>query len=190
MQQGIFDARIIAIGLKSSQAGNPGVWITVEIDDGFGAVEEMTGTIWITQKALGMARGQFKAIGFDYKTLALDFDNLQGCIGHECQVTLKEETYKNRTELKISLFGSNAPPSPEALADAMKALRSGKDDDDSPAPAKLPPKTLPRQPRTHGEAPPAPRPETTGNPVDNVEKALQGSGTVHPDSSEGDDIPF
>ena len=190
MTPGIFYARIIAIGLKSSQAGNPGVWITVDIDDGFGAVEEMTGTIWITDKALGMARGQFKAIGFDYKTKALNFDNLQECIGHECQVTLKEETYKNRTELKISLFGSNAPPSPEALADAMAKLRSGKGDDDG---EKLPPKTLPRQPRTHGEPPRAVSPD----PVQNVDAALQREPGLVPPAETGkgpnegdDDIPF
>jgi hypothetical protein len=183
MTPGVFDARIVAIGLKSSQNGNPGVWVTVDIDDGYGATEEMTGTIWITTAALGMARGQFKAIGFDYKTQVLNFENLQVCIDHECQVTLKEETYKNRTELKISVFGSNAPPSPEALAAATSALRAGKDDEE-----RLPPKTLPKQPRTHGEVP-------SGDPVRNVEGALhppREPGLVPPGEKPppDDGIPF
>jgi hypothetical protein len=182
MTPGIFDAEIVAIGLKSSQAGNPGVWITVAIDDGFGRSEEITGTIWITQKALGMARGQFKAIGFDYKTLVLSHDNLQGCVGNECSVTLKDEEYKGRTELKISLFGSNAPPSPEALDAATKALRTAKDDGEEP----LPPRTLAKQPRSHWGTPTA----ASADPVHNVEAAVnppRDPGLVPPGE---DDIPF
>jgi hypothetical protein len=192
MNPGVYDVKIVAAGLCSSQSGNPGVWITVDIDDGFGRSEEMTGKIWITEKAMGMARGQLKAVGFDYRALDLTHDNVQAIVGNECSVTLKEETYKNRTEVKISLFGSNAPPSPEALAAATRSLRAAKDDGEE----KLPPRTLPKQPRTHQDLSPAQTPPKAPDPAYDVNKALAGRsrepGEDDPTAvnETGDDIPF
>jgi hypothetical protein len=134
MIPGVYNAEIIAVGLGVSSAGNPNVWITAAVDDGFGKTEDMTGHIYLTARAMGMARGQFKAIGFDYRQFDLNRENLQRVIGHSVEVTLEEQTFGNRRELRIAKFGANHPPSPESLAAATAALRSGKDEG-SPAPS-------------------------------------------------------
>ena len=134
MNPGVYTAEIVAAGLTTSQGGTPAVWITVAVDDGFGQPEEMTGKIWLSEKSLNMARGQFRAIGFDYRQHELSFESIQAVVGHEVDVTLEERTYKGNTKIEITRFGkANEPPTPEALADAMKKLRALKPSPDEVA---------------------------------------------------------
>jgi len=132
MIPGVYDAEVLGHWLTTSQAGNAGLSVKVLVADKFGATEEMVGTIWLTAKSMRMARTQLKALGFDVDTqeiVTLNENPEEGMslVGHKCQVTLKEDDYRNRIEIRIAFFGGGAkPPTAEQLAAAQRGLRAAK----------------------------------------------------------------
>lgn len=138
---GTYKARVEKHWFTTSQAGTPGLAVKVlvaDADSDWGDEQAFVGTIWLSPKAMGMARSQLKALGFDCDLHDLDeLESDVSLVGREVEVELKEETYKNRTELRIARFGGQAPkPTPDALAKATAALRAAKkyhaDADDQP----------------------------------------------------------
>lgn len=185
MNVGVYNSEIVAIGLTTSQTGNCGVWVTVEVDDGFGgAREEMTGRIWITDAAMGMAKKQLDAIGFDWKKTDLSMDTLQICIGNEVEVTLKEETYKNRKEVKIAFFGGGSKPPTEAeISRAMTMLRAKKDATEGPQDA--PESTRSKKTSSGQEKADKPAPVPNASPT-----VAEPPKSRDPGEDEDDGVPF
>jgi hypothetical protein len=128
---GIFDAEVQDYyWTKSDNTGTSGLAVKVNVADPLdGSVVTMYGTIWITPKALGMARAQFRALGMDPDTV--DFEDITNknipLIGTVVQVTLKEEVYQGQSSLRINKFGGGpvAPPQSE-IQKAQAMLRAGK----------------------------------------------------------------
>ena len=126
---GKFKGRVVWHGWVTSQAGTPGLAVRVGIMDDFaGAEEEITGTIWLSPKAMGMARMQLKALGFDCDTQELSEIGVSvSFIDRECDVVLKEEQYKGKVSIKMDRFGAGAPPpTKDALVKAQAGLRAAK----------------------------------------------------------------
>lgn len=192
MNVGVYNSEIVAIGLTKSQPGNCGVWVTVEVDDGFGgAREEMTGRIWITDAAMGMAKKQLDAIGFDWKKTDLSMDTLQICIGNEVEVTLKEEAYKNRKEVKIAFFGGGSKPPTEAeISRAMTMLRAKKDATEGPQDA--PESTRSKKASSgHAAVVYAMHNVANGQPVANASPTVaEPPKSREPGEDEDDGVPF
>jgi len=125
---GIYKSVVEKHWLTTSQVGNPGLSIKVKIDDDWDSGQTFIGTIWFTEKSMGMARGQLRALGFDMDANELaDLEDTISLVGVKVDVELKEEVYNGRSELRIARFGGPAPPPTKAaLAAATKALRSVK----------------------------------------------------------------
>lgn len=125
---GIHKAIVKEHWFTTSQGGNPGLAVKVGIAGDWDDEEIMIGTIWLTPKSMGMARIQLRALGFDCDTQDLaDLNDAISLVGHEVDVEIKEETYNNRTEMRIARFGGPAPkPTAEKLGEATKALRAAK----------------------------------------------------------------
>jgi hypothetical protein len=176
LQPGIFNGVVVSHKWGTSGTGSPFLAVTVEIDDGFGTVDAITGKIYFTPKAKGMARGQLKALGFnpdEYE--AGDIGDTVSLVGNECSVELDEQEFRGRTELRVARFGANKPPSKEELAKVTRMLREAKGKSE-PAESPLhPPK-------------PAPKPANGGpKPLDKMSQA-----EVNAELEQADDgvIPF
>jgi hypothetical protein len=129
-QPGIVKAVVKRHSFTSSQAGTPGLSVTVELTDDWDSGVTMVGTIWLSQKSMGMARPQLKALGFDISTHELDeLDGTEILVGREVEIELREEEYKGRKELRIARFGGLPPkPTKDALKAVTAALREAKKD--------------------------------------------------------------
>jgi hypothetical protein len=134
LQPGIAKAKVLRHWFTTSQGGTPGLSVRVEVSDDWDAGQEMVGTIWLSPKAMGMARSQLKALGFDCTAHELDeLDGTDILVGNEVDLELKEEEYKGRRELKIARFGGPAPkPTKDALKAATAALRAAKKEKPEP----------------------------------------------------------
>jgi len=168
MEPGFYDARVIGAMLTTARSGSPGVLVTVEIEQPEG-VFRMDGTIWMTEKAMRMARAQLKAIGFDPDAHD-DLGKIGEIVaGRTCQVKIVQEEYQGRTTTKINYFGQPAQaPSVEAVARALAGLRAAKGKDE-PMSQTLPPRREP--------------------PLEEPPPSVAGSNIGKPPPEE-DDIPF
>lgn len=163
---GKFKAKVVWHGWTTSQAGTPGLAVRVSIFDEFAdGNEEITGTIWLSPKAMGMGRMQLKALGFDCDSQDLsEIGNSISFIDRECDVVLKEEEYRGNTQIKVDRFGAGAPPpTKDALKKATEGLRSAKKDkpaypdvNNIPAEAEVPPMPIQAEPHPPADVPTPP----------------------------------
>lgn len=138
----------------TSQAGTPGLEISVDIPDDFGTVDCMVGTIWMSEKSMGMARRQLKNLGFNPDTQSVG--DIGGSISlreREIEIQVEEDEYKGKKKLKINFFGgrSGAAPAKEQLSALDAALaaakKSGEEEDDAyHGPSVPPPPQTPAEP--------------------------------------------
>lgn len=154
MLPGTYRAIVTGTRWTTSQGGNAGLTVNVDVDDN-GDFVSMFGTIWFTPKSMGMARGQLKALGFDPDHQHVrDIGGEISLVDQRCEVQVVEEDYKGQKQIKIGRFGGGPkPPSPELLAslDAKlaKAKKSGDDDGEDDAyhgPSLPPPPQPPAEP--------------------------------------------
>lgn len=154
---GTYHATVEKTWFTTSQAGTPGLCVKVSIEDEWDKDVSLIGTIWLSEKAMPMARRQLRALGFDPDANDLDaIGDTIDLVGNKVDVQLKEESYKGRTELRISMFGGNAPPpSKQALSAASAALRAAKKKPDAanPEPEAPPAKVEPPAEDDGGEIP-------------------------------------
>ena len=128
MRPGKYIATVQSHQLTNSKAGTWGVLVNFTVDE-----EEISGTIWLTGKAMGIARKSLKAIGFDPDTENISILNLDHghLTGHQCEIDVQEETYQGVERLKIAWIN----PLPRELTDddAMtltESLRNAKHPDE------------------------------------------------------------
>ena len=134
LRTGQFDCEVLSTALTTSGGGTPGMDVIVVIPE---LNEEVTGTIWLTVKAAGMAKKQFKALGVDFATEDLNvLDQNQTLRGRKTVIELGEDTYLGRTKIKVRYFGDGRgeKPSAEAVTAAQAALRAAKDESKTPKP--------------------------------------------------------
>ena len=112
----------------SAMKGTPGLAVKVEISDEWDEGQTFVGTIWLSPNAMGMARSQLKALGFDCDTHELsELEGEVSLVDRAVDVELREEDFRGKTELKIARFGGSAPkPTKDALSSATKELRAAK----------------------------------------------------------------
>lgn len=124
---GTYDGTVFDASLSTSAKGTLSVRVIVDIDDpDTGTPVRMTGNIWITERALGMARGQLKHLGFDIDAHDLSEIDHGVLKGAACKVKLGIENYQGQDTLKIQMFGGEMKPKPAEIAKAQAALRAAK----------------------------------------------------------------
>jgi hypothetical protein len=175
-------AKVLKTYFTTSQAGNAGLSIKVEVGDAW-EKEEMTGTIWFSPKAAGMARRQLKVFGFDIDTTDLsEIGQSVDFVGMEILVTLKEEDYHGVLSLKIDCFGAVKAPTADELGAAQRALRAakGKTKEKAPPGDKAPPAAK-QEPQTRPTLPPDMQTD-----IDKANRAIDDAQRQPGD----DDVPF
>jgi hypothetical protein len=176
LRPGIYSARVVKHVWTTSQNLNPGLAVTVAIfsDDGFGE-EEIIGKIWFSDKAMGMARAQLRALGFDPDSQdPAEIGFSISLVGNETEVILEEQEYNGRRELKVARFGKAAPPpSKEALQALGTKLRSAKKAKPQPKPPDPSPAV-------------AQEPARQDSPSPTLTEDIEAAKTDPPE----DDIPF
>ena len=148
LRPGTYDAIVTEHHWTTSQSGNPGLAVQVDIDDRSGEFTAMVGVIWFTPKSMGMARGQLRALGFDPdRQQCKAIGETISLVDARCEVQIVEEEYRGRTSIKISRFGGiPKPPTQEQLAGLDALLAAAKktdereDDFSTTKPAPPPPK--------------------------------------------------
>jgi len=140
---GIFLAQVKSHTWTRSQSGTTGLKVTVTIVEGTADGEEMTGTVWFSEKSMRMGRAQLKSLGFDVDKNPLKAIGTNiSLVGNECRIQVKDEEYKGERQLKIGFFMSKDETPPEADLDAIeKSLRGAKSE-----PKKLKPKAASASP--------------------------------------------
>jgi len=134
LRTGQFKCEVLDTCLTTSYTGTPGMDVRVLIPS---LDEIVTGTIWLSVKAAGMAKQQFKALGVDFNTEDLNVLNAQQTLkGYQTVVELGEETYNGYTKVKVKRFGDGrgAVPTADVVAAAQAALRAAKDEPKKPKP--------------------------------------------------------
>ncbi len=174
MMPGIYNAVVKQHCWITSRAGHPGLEVTVEVSDDWDS-KPMTGTIWFTDKALGMARMQLRALGFDPDTQKVgDIGPRISLVGHQCEVELAEEDYNGRTSLKIKRFGGRPkPPTDDQLRNLDVLLARAKT----------------RQPAADSE-PAAQKPPAPLHPKKLAKMQEEKNAALDAGASVQDDIPF
>lgn len=103
--------------------GNEVVKITLQSID---SPETLDALIWLTEKAMRMARIALRACGFDVDKEDLNYLALQPTRLAGRKVTIKTREYKGRVQAEIVL---DAPPTDERMAELQKALRAAGESD-------------------------------------------------------------
>ena len=141
--EGIHEVEVVSHNFMFSGSGTPG--ITFQFHK-LGAEPEavMFGTIWLSQKAMGMARKSLKAVGFDIDKYDIsDLEaNGEALAGNKCSIDVRSEEYpagSGKYNLKVAFINPLYEPlSKERSAKLTDLLRKAKKDDE--------PKGLPAKP--------------------------------------------
>jgi hypothetical protein len=161
---GIYEATVCKHWWEEKQSdGSPILLVQVTIFDGTDDYK-MTGRIYFSPKAVGMARGQLRELGFDPETEKIvDIGDTISFVGNTPEVTLEEEEWQGRTQLKLTRFGGRSkPPTADAMKAAQQALLAAKGkpaEKKAPVPNAVIPKTvdlpgsLPIDPAPEGDIP-------------------------------------
>jgi hypothetical protein len=114
-------AKIIANDIRSAGTGSEFVYLLLEIPD----EGNISAQIWLTKKALPMAKGQLKACGFDYgnESLVILKTNRSHLMGKTLDIDVEEETWKGDTRLKARIVASEVTKKRIESIDSM--LKSG-----------------------------------------------------------------
>jgi hypothetical protein len=157
----------------SSQKGTPHFAVEFQVESDTG-LEVVTGNIWLTEAAMGIARKSIKAIGFDpdVEELQILVDNPMKLTGNDAMLTVVEEERKDgEYEMRVAFIDPiPGPPKPGELASFTKAIRAVKGSGKKGAAAKAKAETSTKE----------------------IEKHFTGAGgSQMPSTTEpGDDIPF
>jgi len=126
-------ATILANDIRSAGTGSEFVYVLLEVD-GEGQIATQ---IWLTKKALNMAKGQLRACGFDYEreSLVLLKTDQKHLAGKTVDIEVEEETYKGESRLKARIVASEVTQKRIASIDALlKAKDEGPPDDEDDIP--------------------------------------------------------
>jgi hypothetical protein len=127
MKPGIFTATVRNHFWSRSRSGTEFLGVQFDVPSDFNDVESITAQIWFTSKAMGMARSQLKALGFNCDTQ--DLAELGGSIslvGAETDIELQEHEYNGRYELRVVRIGVSKPPDAARLKELGASLRAAK----------------------------------------------------------------
>ena len=175
---GVYEAIVVSHHWITARTGTTGLQVVISVVDQWGEEHEMTGTIYMSKKSMGMARAQLKALGFDpdHQELA-ELGYEISLSGNPCQAELAEEEYNGRKSLKVKWFGKHLPPpSKEQLAETQKALQAAKH---SQTESEI------------EESAPAPSPASARSPPSsNVITNEEAKQVAEQAKENGDDIPF
>ena len=140
MLTGIYPARVIATWLaESAKKKTPYVNLKFSVMDGDQEITNFL-PIWISDKAIGMARKSLKLIGFDLEkesiyTLANGSTLLAG---NEFEVEVFEEEYKGEMQTKYRIPMGDAPLSAESASKVDAMLKSKSEEKTETKVAKAP----------------------------------------------------
>ena len=148
--EGIHEVEVISHNFMFSGSGTPGITFCFhKLGEDDQAV--MYGTIWLSQKAMGMARKSLKAVGFDIDKRNLsELEGQDGMLaGNKCQIDVRSEEYpigSGKYNLKCAFINPIPEPLGKARFDKLtQALRDAKKDDEPAA------KTTPKKKETPAE---------------------------------------
>lgn len=127
MNPGTHVARVLEHSIKISEnTGTWSVYVLFELED---SKEKIGGYVWLTDKAMGIARKSLKAIGFDpdAQNISVLDDDPVLLAGNRCQLDIAEETYKDETSMKVKWINPiPKPKSKKSMDQFTTALRNAK----------------------------------------------------------------
>ena len=132
MDLGDYEGTVVSTELVSlGQNATPALKVRVNVNG-----ETLEPVIWMTPKAMGMARQALKAIGFDPDTQDMDaLDTMPTLLkGNACVVRVIEDDFGGRLKKKAEIvFGSGAKRVEKSKLSALQeGLRAAKSKDESP----------------------------------------------------------
>lgn len=120
---------IVWHGLGESATGTPFLRVDLNVD----GVGSKTTYVYLSEKALGMAKDRLRVCGFDFDhrdlgELEIDHELLAG---NQVTVEIKQETYQNKPRERVEIVTDSRPVSAAKLAHVQSLLRGeGADDED------------------------------------------------------------
>lgn len=129
MKPGKYEATVVQHELRQSQKGTWGLWVLFDVGESGPGQEQMGTTIWLSDKAMAMARKSIKAMGFDIDKHDLgQLDKARTALaGRKVEVEVGEETYKGETSIKIKFINRLREPITEDESKSLThALREAK----------------------------------------------------------------
>lgn len=123
MNLGRHKARVECAVVETLEDGREIGRVTFVVTTVTGEEEGIDGTVWFTEKALGIAYARFRSIGFDIKTRDLAELNKNPFLlkGNTCEIEVGE--FNGRPQ--VQWFGQpKVPVKPSALAALTKKIRA------------------------------------------------------------------
>ena len=156
MNPGTYSATVIKTRFGEASTGTPFISVQFSVTDDTGTVEEIWGNIYLSPKAMPMARKSLKAIGFDIDNRSLcDLEDQPEILAsNECEIVVDEEEYRGVASLKVKYINRKRTKlGRETLSRYDAALRAAKhQDEDVGDSAGLPTEDFPEGPKA---APPS-----------------------------------
>ena len=133
LKPGLFRAKVIRTDfIRSPRQGTPGIQVKFLIEypeDPNRMPDNTTGTIWLTDRASGVARKSLEAMGFDVDkdNFALLKANPEMLSGKECQVEIAEKEFRDNITLEVAwinpLPNSGGPDEDERITKMLRAAK-------------------------------------------------------------------
>ena len=99
--EGAYPVRIVDASEKTASTGTPGVEVTFQVVSGGLKGRQIYDTIWVTEKALGMARMRLSAVGYPIPE-GEDFElNPAELLSRTCVIRVQDETFEGVTRSKV-----------------------------------------------------------------------------------------
>ena len=175
--------------VELGQNRTPALKVRVDVEG-----EVVEPVVWITPKALGMARQALKAIGFDIDGRNIEEldENPKALAGNPCPVRVVEDDYGGKLRKKAEIITSTAARIAKPRMDAItRALRDAASDETKAKNAASPPPAAPATPPA--AAAPAPRRPAWGDdaPPQTGPLTPEQRAALRDDAFKGEsDIPF
>ena len=128
----IVKGRIVSAWMAKSKAkGTPSVHLIFDCNG-----EEVHTDIWLSEKAMGMARQQLKAIGVDIDrvTLGKVAQGMDRLKGRECDVEIQFDEWQGNVTVKCQIPTGGGKPTVSELDALTAGLRAAKSDDSKATP--------------------------------------------------------
>ena len=128
MNPGNYQATVVKTRFGLTKNQNLQIGIQFSVEEG-GVTEEIWGNVYLSEKAMGMARARLKACGFDCDSQSLcDLEEQPDMLaGNRTEIEVAIEEYNGNAQLKVVNIGKGyESPGPDKLRKYDAALRAAK----------------------------------------------------------------
>ena len=128
LSPGVFEAcTVLDNWWTHAQTGTRALAVKVGVEDfENGGTQELVGNIYFTDKSMGLARAQLKALGFDCEKESIRTLTEKSLVGRTVTVVLEDNQKGGLKVARFGVFGNRDAPKEDEFTKMDNALRAAK----------------------------------------------------------------